>query len=336
MAATPREVVYQTLEFQGPPRAPRHLWRLPGAVMFHHEAIERVLAEYPDDVVYAVGHQSEPSPTKGKEHKPGTFVDAWGIQYENKLPGVRGQVVQPLIQDWARDRSRVRFPHELLSLDREKISRDCAAEERFVLMPLVVSPFELLQRLRGPEELLVDLLDPEPEMLGFISRLHAFYSDYLQVWAETAIDALTFMDDWGSYQGLLVSPAIWREYFKPLYYDYVQIARSKGKKVFMHSDGEISSILDDLVELNLDALNCQIEVMGAERLAPYAGRLTFWGEVDRELLTPEGNVDQVREEVVEVHRNLWRNGGCFAQCEFGIGSQEENVRAVFEAWDELV
>jgi uroporphyrinogen-III decarboxylase len=295
-----------------------------------------VLRDYPDDVVYACGHQREPSPTEGEEHEPGRYVDAWGTEFENKLPGVRGEVVNPLIRDWPKDRSRVRFPGEWLSLDRDMVNRDCAREQRFVLMPLVVSPFEQLQRLRGPEELLIDLLDPEPEMLGFISRLHAFYCDYLQAWADTDVDALTFMDDWGSQKSLLVSPTIWREYFKPLYYDFAQIARAKGKKVFMHSDGEISTILEDLLEVGVDVLNCQIEVMGAERLTRYAGRLTFWGEVDRELLTVRGDANKVREEVQRIHRHLWRNGGCFAQCEFGIGSEEENVRAVFDAWGEIV
>lgn len=89
------------------------------------------------------------------------------------------------------------------------------------------------------------------ELKTLLSRLHQFYLKELQVWASTDIDALMFMDDWGTQGSLLISPAMWREIFKPLYGEYVEIARSKNKKIFMHSDGYILDIIPDLIELGL-------------------------------------------------------------------------------------
>ncbi len=63
-----------------------------------------------------------------------------------------------------------------------------------------------------------------------------------------------------------------------------EIAHAAGKKLFMHSDGHILAIYPDLVEIGIDAVNSQIFCMGVEKLAPFAGRITFWGEIDRQHL----------------------------------------------------
>ena len=155
------------------------------------------------------------------------------------------------------------------------------------------------------------------------------------LWTKTDVDALMFMDDWGSQQSLLIDPALWRDVFKPLYRDYIQIAHGAGKKIFMHSDGYTLDIYPDMVELGLDAFNSQLFCMGVEKLAPFAGKITFWGEIDRQHLLPEGSLDDIRRAVDGVHKSLWINGGCIAQCEFGAAANPENVREVFAHWDLL-
>jgi hypothetical protein len=143
------------------------------------------------------------------------------------------------------------------------------------------------------------------------------------------------MDDWGTQRGLLIHPDAWVEIFKPLYKDYIEIAHRAGKKIFMHSDGHTLAIYPHLVELGLDAFNSQIFCIGLDELAAFRGKITFWGEIDRQHLLPEGNPAQIHEAVRKVHESLWHNGGCIAQCEFGPGAKPENVRQVFTSWDEL-
>ena len=72
-----------------------------------------------------------------------------------------------------------------------------------------------------------------------------------------------------------------------------------------------------------------------DKLAPFKGKITFWGEICRQHLLPYGTVEDVRNSVRLVYDTLWDNGGCIAQCEFGAGAKPENVAAVFETWDEL-
>jgi uroporphyrinogen decarboxylase len=156
------------------------------------------------------------------------------------------------------------------------------------------------------------------------------------LWACSEVDALNFMDDWGSQRALLISPRQWREIFKPLYREYVEIAHRHGKYIFMHSDGYIADIIPDLVGLGVDALNSQVFCMGVEELGSrFGGKITFWGEIDRQHLLPEATPAEIVEAVRRAHAAFWRDVGAIAQCEFGAGARPENVLQVFETWDKL-
>ena len=117
--------------------------------------------------------------------------------------------------------------------------------------------------------------------------------------------------------------------------DYIDIAHSHGKKIFMHSDGYILDILPHLVELGLDAINSQIFCMGVDNLKPYRGKITFWGEIDRQYLLPNGTLDEIENAVKQVYDTLWDNGGCIAQLEFGAGANPNNVYKAFETWAKI-
>lgn len=103
----------------------------------------------------------------------------------------------------------------------------------------------------------------------------------------------------------------------------------------MHSDGNTLAIYPRLIDLGLDALNSQIFCMGVDQLEQYKGKITFWGEIDRQHLLPNGSKEDIVQAVKQVKERLWDNGGCIAQCEFGPGAKEENVYTVFETWNQL-
>ena len=153
----------------------------------------------------------------------------------------------------------------------------------------------------------------------------------VELWSKTDVDAIMFMDDWGAQFNLLISPSMWREIFKPLYKDYIDIAHRHGKYAFMHSDGHILAIIPDLIELGLDALNSQIFCMGPENLKQFRGQITFWGEMDRQWLLPHGTPEEIDAAVREVAAALYQRGGVIAQCEFGPGAKP-GVRQLFATW----
>jgi hypothetical protein len=334
MSLTSRELVLRTLNFEDPPRAPRQLWQLPIAKIEHPAEYQDIVDHFQPDFQGIAGHQRESAPVRGNPYQKGIYVDEWGCTFTNIHEGVHGEIKEPLVRDWAKDAEKIHIPVEWLTIDREAVNRDCGATDRFT-MAGSPRPFERLQFLRGSAELFMDLADPSKEFLAFMRRMHEFYTQFLTAWARTDIDGLGIMDDWGSQRSLLISPRLWREHFKPMYRDYAQIAHGAGKKVFMHSDGYILDIFEDLAEIGIDALNSQIFCMGIENVAKYAGRITFWGEMDRQHLLVKGTPDEIDAAVRKVHRHLWKKGGCIAQCEYGPAARPENIRQVFLSWDRI-
>ncbi|MBE7044666.1 MAG: methyltransferase [Ruminococcaceae bacterium] len=337
---TSRELVKATLEFRNvKDRAPRQLWTLPWAEIYDKENYDNLIKRYHWDIGYpeTVYHESS-SVESGNSTEIGEYTDAWGCVFENVHRGIIGQVKKPLIpaedEGWE-DTSRVVFPEHWLSFDVEQVNQSCAKSECFLLSGATPRPFEQLQFIRGTENLYIDLMLQPNGFIDFMDKMHEFYCRLLTKWAQTDVDALSFMDDWGAQQSLLINPAIWRDIFKPMYRDYINIAHRHGKKIFMHSDGYTLDIIPDLIELGLDAFNTQIFCMKPEKLAPFKGKITFWGEICRQQLLPHGTKEDIVRAVTSVYQNLWENGGCIAQCEYGPGAKVENVDTVYQTWDRL-
>jgi len=334
MSDNSRELVHQTLTFASPARIPRQLWVLGWASLHYPEELARIRERFPDDLVTAPPFYGEPLKTAGDAYLPGMFVDEWGCVFENRQRGIIGEVKEPLLRRWL-DWKKVRIPRERLSVNVRKVNEFCRRSDKFVLAGGAVRPFEQLQFIRGPINLYLDLAERPQELFLLLEQMHKFYCEELEIWASTDVDGLYFADDWGSQNSLLVSPGLWREMFKPLYKNYIDIAHDHGKFAFMHTDGYVTDILPDLVDLELDALNAQLFCMDIEDLGSrFSGDIAFWGEIDRQYLLPFGTPDEVRAAVRRVRSALECDGGVIAQCEFGIGCQPENVEAVFEAWNE--
>lgn len=332
-----RELVYKTLNFENPERVPRQKWVLPWAQHNHPVELNQLNEDYPDDITGAPGYNKVNDQSEGNPTEIGESTDAWGCKFLNYQKGIIGEVKEPLVQDeeW-KDVANIHIPREWLTIDQDKINAFCKNTDKFVLAGCCPRPFEQLQFIRGTENLFVDLMLRPQGLLNFMKEMHEFYCELLLVWAKTDVDALSFMDDWGSQNSLLINPSVWTEFFKPMYKDYIDIAHSHGKKIFMHSDGYILDIYPHLIELGLDALNSQLFCMPMEQLVQYKGKITFWGEIDRQQLLPNGSLEDIENAVMLVKDNLWENGGCIAQCEFGPGANPANVQKVFQTWNHLI
>lgn len=332
---TSRELVRSVLEFAAPPRIPRQLWFLPWASERYPNELRQIQQTFPDDIVTSPPFYRTPPKTVGDRYAAGIYVDEWGCRFENAEAGTIGIVQAPLLGDW-QDVDKVGIPEALLSIDAGQVNAFCQSTDKFVLANCNPRPFEQLQFIRTTENFLLDLARQPAELFVLLERMHRFYCQQMEAWANTAVDALPFMDDWGMQTSMLISPAMWRKLFKPLYRDYIEIAHAHGKYAFMHSDGHILDILPDLIELGLDAINAQIFCMGPEKLGERCkGKITLWGEIDRQYLLPYGTAEEIINAVKCVKEALYDNGGVIAQCEFGPGAKPENVYLVFETWDKM-
>jgi len=333
---TGRERVTRALEFQRPDRAPRDLWALgadtiPGRQEQLDELVQRVGIDFAGPPVR--GRTSRRS--RGVPGRVGKHTDEWGSTWHVGQLGVLGEVKEPVLADW-KALDEFEPPWELIeTTDLSEVDGWYEATDRFTNLFFGVRPFERLQFLRGTENLLVDLATGAPELERLLRMLHEFFLRDIELWRHHKLDAIVFMDDWGAQDALLISPKLWREMFKPLYRAYCDAIHEQGKYAFFHSDGKIEAIYPDLIEVGVDAVNSQLFCMDIEKLGRlYKGKITFWGELDRQHLLPFGTPEEVKEGVRRVRRALDDGeGGVIAQCEWGVRDPVENILAVFEAWE---
>jgi len=338
MSATPRELVTQALRLEHPSRLPRQTWLLPIAQRAYPDEIKALQERWPDDIA-GVPSPYRPSPrAEGDAYAVGTCIDEWGCEFHSIQAGVIGEVKQPMIADIA-DRAKCTPPYETLPTDvpaaRDAVNRSCAASDKFLLAACCPRPWERMQFLRGTANAMMDVMAPEDGGAALLRTIHEFYLAELEFWTATDVDAAMFMDDWGSQRSLLIPPRVWRDLFKPLYKDYCDLAHSRGKFIFMHSDGCISEIYEDLVEIGVDAVNSQLFTMDLADLARRVkGRITFWGEIDRQHVLPADDPRVARDAVREVAKYLYDPaGGIIAQFELGPAARPANAFAIYEEWD---
>jgi uroporphyrinogen decarboxylase len=146
------------------------------------------------------------------------------------------------------------------------------------------------------------------------------------------LDGVTFRDDWGTQQALMISPRLWREFFKPSYARLFEPVRAAGKHVWFHSDGVIDSIIPDLIEIGVQVLNPQVDVMGKERVAELCGGIIcIQGDIDRQFALPHGTPEDVRREVrADIDAFGRHNGGYIGRGETAGDTPLENLEAMFE------
>jgi len=331
---TSRERVIRALEFDFPSRAPRDLWALPGVGMLRRAELEAVSERYPSDFAGPRGQYGASTRAKGTPAEVGAYVDEWGCEWTVAEIGVVGEVKNPPLAHWSRLETWSP-PWELLDhADLSGVNASCAQTDKFVKVGTHVRPFERMQFLRGTENLFLDLIAQPVEFKHLCKLVHAFSLRDIEMWANTDVDAVGFMDDWGAQQNLLIDPELWRAIFKPMYRDYCDLLKQHGKYVFFHSDGHIMAIYPDLIEIGVDAVNSQLFCMDIEEIGrQFRGRITFWGEICRQRILPFGTVDEVREAVRRVRRALDDgSGGVMAQCEWGLRDPRQNIETVFETW----
>lgn len=334
---TSRELVRRTLRFEPTPRLPRNLWTLPWAESHYPDELAAIRRDFPDDFAFPQISYPMPDCVQGDPYTPGIYVDEWGCTFVNIQAGAIGEVKQPLVEDYDRDLDRVRPPDAWLRVDHGPVADACAKTDRFTVSPLCFRLFERMQFLRGTENLYVDLIEQPAGLRRLCDRIHAWNLGMIDCWAKTPVDAILGMDDWGSQRSLLISPALWRDFFKPYYRECVARIKAAGKFCFFHSDGWIMDIYEDLIELGVDAVNSQIFCMDVEEIGRrFKGRITFWGEVDRQHILTSPDPGAVRRAVRRAAAALYDgHGGAIAQCEFGMGARPENVRAMFEEWERV-
>ena len=315
---TSRELVKRSLNFEMVVRTPLEV--LPGVEGFVSDVV------YPD-YKYGKGKSS------GISGKKGAYTDSWGCVFECAEDGVKGEVKQSLLADWSALDGFCPPWDVLNDADLSMVNRQCEKSDKFMIHTWGIEPFQRMQYLRGTERLFMDLAYGDRAVFKLRDMVHEYYLKEVEMWAATDVDGIHLEDDWGTQIALLISPNLWREFFKPIYKDYCDIAHSRGKYVLMHSDGNIADIIPDMIEIGIHAINAQLDCMDVEKLAElYHGKIAFWGGFGRQYFLPFGTTDEVRSEARRIINAFYQYGktGIIGHCCRDKGHKEENIAAFYD------
>jgi uroporphyrinogen decarboxylase len=105
--------------------------------------------------------------------------------------------------------------------------------------------FEAAWRLRGLENLLLDLIERPDWAHYLLDRLADLARRNAATLAQAGVDVLALDDDVGMPKTMMISPAMWRQFFKPRLANIIQAARlvKSDLRVLFHSDGYFEPIV---------------------------------------------------------------------------------------------
>ncbi|MEN6644610.1 MAG: uroporphyrinogen decarboxylase family protein [Armatimonadia bacterium] len=240
------------------------------------------------------------------------YRDAWGCVWYTKNIFHTSEVPLP-----APTLDEYDVPHLLTDEVVEhakKVAEDNAAspERRFIVAGSGMTFFERAWALRGMENILLDLV-AEPDFANLLfDRLMEWHMPMIEAFgAIEGVDAIFFGDDFGAQRGLIMGTKWFREYLSPRLKIMYGRAHELGKHVYIHSCGDNSSIIEDLIELGVDIFNpFQPEAQDIYALKREYGKyITFEGGIGTQELLPFGTPKSITAEIRRLKQEIGKDGG---------------------------
>ncbi|HUW30341.1 MAG TPA: uroporphyrinogen decarboxylase family protein [Planctomycetota bacterium] len=181
----------------------------------------------------------------------GTELDFWGNQSQHRFGLAACGTVDELRRHRWPQTSDFDFSH-VYARALEIKSMDMAVSAGHLGLG-----YQMHNMLRGNENALFDLFD-ERYMGAYMERLTAFTLEYIEALLAAGrgeIDVVRADDDIGTMDRLMLSPEMWRKYYKPAWRAAFDTVHRHGAKVWFHSCGHVAPLLDDLVEIGIDCWN---------------------------------------------------------------------------------
>jgi uroporphyrinogen decarboxylase len=207
--------------------------------------------------------------------------------------------------------------------------------------------FDMATMVHGIEDTLMDMAANPTAMEDLFDRITEFQ---MRVWTNTLeilgdnVDVCLHSDDLGSQVTSIMSPEMYRRLLKPRHAELFAHIKKSAKadvKLLLHSCGSVRSLIPDLIDTGIDALN-PVQVGAAkmdtrELKREFGSELSFWGGgIDTQKILPHGSVSEVKDEVKRRIDDLAPGGGFVFAAVHNIQPDvpPENIHAMWEAFRE--
>lgn len=177
------------------------------------------------------------------------------------------------------------------------------------------SLFERLIALRPEAEVLCDLISDEPYIHELADKIMEHNAALVRGAVAAGADGVAFGDDYGTERDLIMSPALWRAFFKPRLRELFKPAVDAGMNVHFHSCGYVWELLPDFAEIGVSSIWPQLPAYDMRKLADRCRelRLAVAVHTDRARTMTYGSPAEVRDLVLREYETfrLYDGGGWF-------------------------
>jgi len=289
-----RTVMKMALEWERPPYVPWNInFTIPSTEKLQQYYAGKDLEEVVQNHIVNVGYDIYFYHEVGENSVQDHFGVIWDRSIDKDIGVVKGQVLaQPTLSGYT-------FPDPVASYVFEQVEANINKyKDRFRIFGIGFSLYERAWALRGLQTLLMDFYDNPEFVHALLNAISDYNIDQIKEALKYDIDGIMFGDDWGQQHGLQMGPKLWYEFIYPVLKRMYQVVTDAGKKVFIHSCGDVDELFDDLIGIGLNCFNpFQPEVMDVASLIPkYHGHLAFYGGMSTQVTLPYGTVDDVHRE----------------------------------------
>lgn len=337
-----RERVELTLKRQQPDRPPK------GEILIDTDFLEvfdpgytdeyavhaRVVEAFDFDIVCKDLERPDPEQIGTGEQGLPLFRDCWGVTYAYSPDGLLYMdyvVPEPAVA------AAFNFPDPGI-YSAKYLSRWKNESDRFI-GAIVGGTFDNLIPLIGFDSVMFWTVEA-PEALNTLAwKAAQFNAGLAELSARSGVDFIVVADDMAYNSGTFVSPDTMRElFFPPMKWLVEEIHRRTSLPVFLHCDGNINMIIDDIVSCGFDGLQAIQPSSGMDirqLKKDYGEYLCLMGNIDLDELLPFGTPEDITAHVHALARDLAPGGGwILSTCNtLSRAVPLENARALYAAID---
>ena len=202
-----------------------------------------------------------------------------------------------------------------------------AAKSGFCVFVTLSGPFQRLVDRSGLATILAEVGRDSAEFREALNSEARHLSSLIKEALKLGADAVVIAEDVAYDSTTFFSPATFREVLCPLHHHLVAEIHQLGGQAYFHSDGNLTSVIDDIVSVGFEGISCQEESVDLLAVKEKHGdSLTLltglgYGVLEADVLSETRN-----EQYIQRIKLLAQRGGLILSSSSGLYSAREVTR----------
>jgi len=187
-----------------------------------------------------------------------------------------------------------------------------AKETDFCVFAQVGGVFDSIYPIIGFNNYVKALYTYPDALKHVIEEVYRFNLEVIRLYAEAGAHVILVGDDLAYDSGPFIPPRLLRQYVFPYLAGEAKAAHDLGLPAILHTDGNITSLMDEIVGADFDGIHslqpsCGVDIVKIKK--DWGKQICLMGNVDLDTLLTLGKPEEVEAEVRRLIREVGPGGG---------------------------